>query len=60
MPDISMCHGVGCAERDTCYRHVATPNPELQSWAFFDSARESGKPCEYRLGVEDREGEGES
>lgn len=26
MPDITMCTGVGCNKKDTCYRFTATPS----------------------------------
>ena len=44
MPDITMCNGVGCSDRDKCYRHTATPS-EYQSW-FMDTPLE-GTDCDY-------------
>lgn len=31
MPDIAMCGGVGCPQRETCHRHTATPGA-FQAW----------------------------
>lgn len=32
MPDISMCSGIDCPLKETCYRYTAQPNPLWQSW----------------------------
>ena len=32
MPDISMCPGEGCKDREECYRAMAVPNGDRQSW----------------------------
>lgn len=32
MPDITMCEGTGCPEKQMCYRHTAIPNPFRQSY----------------------------
>ena len=48
MPDISMCQGRNCPQKETCYRYKATPDKYWQSWAEFDTAREEdGLPCQY-------------
>lgn len=35
MPDITMCTGVNCPKKETCYRHTAIPNQYRQS--YFES-----------------------
>lgn len=32
MADITMCKGVNCEQRGTCYRYLATANPYAQSY----------------------------
>ncbi len=32
MPDISMCHGTDCPNRDQCHRFTATPSAQRQSY----------------------------
>jgi hypothetical protein len=32
MADITMCEGVNCDKRLTCYRYLATANPYAQSY----------------------------
>lgn len=32
MADISMCMGLGCEKKSTCYRYTATPNEYRQSY----------------------------
>ena len=41
MPDIALCDGKyitgdSCPKKDTCYRHIAKPDPYRQSYACFD------------------------
>jgi hypothetical protein len=36
MPDITMCMGRDCPQREKCYRFTATPNPHRQSYSAFD------------------------
>ena len=35
MPDITMCQNESCPVRKTCYRYMAEPTPEQQSYAIF-------------------------
>lgn len=35
MPDITMCKNESCPVRKTCYRYMAKPTPEQQSYAIF-------------------------
>lgn len=37
MPDITMCEGVGCKCKKSCYRHTAEPST-LQSYANFHNS----------------------
>lgn len=32
MPDITMCSGIGCEKRETCFRAQAEPNKWRQSY----------------------------
>ena len=32
MPDVSMCDGIGCTLKSTCYRYTATPSEHLQTY----------------------------
>lgn len=32
MPDIAMCTGVGCKYKESCYRFVAKPSENRQSY----------------------------
>ena len=45
MPDITMCTGVGCPLKETCYRYKAKPNELWQSF-FMKPPFEKGK-CEH-------------
>ena len=44
MPDITMCKGIGCEAKETCYRYKAEPN-EYQSY-FLESPIENNG-CKY-------------
>lgn len=35
MPDITMCTSKSCQNREQCYRAMAKPNPNYQSYADF-------------------------
>lgn len=35
MPDMSMCRNKACNIRGTCYRYLAEPNPNWQSYSSF-------------------------
>jgi hypothetical protein len=42
VPDIAMCHGEGCAQKDACYRHRARPTPLRQSYFATPPLRADG------------------
>jgi len=46
MPDISMCNGLGCEQKDKCYRHTAKPCEFMQSH-FAEAPKASPTECEY-------------
>ena len=45
MADITMCDGIGCEARETCYRYKAIPKEHFQSY-FLESPIENNG-CEY-------------
>ena len=44
MPDITMCVGIFCPLKETCYRYLASPN-EYQS--YFLEAPYKNNECEH-------------
>jgi hypothetical protein len=38
MPDITMCSGAACKQREECYRHKAQPSEYMQSY-FTETPR---------------------
>ena len=48
MPDITMCLGTDCPQKETCYRFTAKPNEYWQSY-FSVPPIKDGK-CEYYWG----------
>ena len=48
MPDISMCKGRGCIQKDFCYRYTARPDT-MQSYSDFYKAEGSKTGCTYYL-----------
>ena len=48
MPDITMCTGIDCNKKDKCYRFLATPNEQWQS--YFSSVC---FPCDYFWPIKD-------
>jgi hypothetical protein len=49
MADITMCKGINCEQRGTCYRYIATANPYAQSY-FSETPMKDEKTCdEYIL-----------
>ena len=46
MPDITMCKGVGCEAKETCYRYTAEPS-YMQS-CFLQTPSINGK-CNYYI-----------
>ena len=51
MPDITMCNGVGCQMKETCYRYKATPSEFRQS--YFFTAPNKGLDCNYYWKLEE-------
>jgi len=47
MPDITMCPGTDCPQKEKCYRFTAKPS-DYQSW-FMKPPIEDGK-CDYYWG----------
>ena len=48
MPDITMCLGIDCPQKEKCYRFTAKPDEYWQSY-FIDSPIKDGK-CEMYWG----------
>lgn len=48
MPDISMCKGVGCDKKETCYRFMAIPSSRQSMAEFYNKDTE----CEYFIPIE--------
>jgi len=49
MPDISMCAGEGCPQRETCYRYMAEPS----AWqSYFAAPPRDGETCRYYWPIE--------
>jgi hypothetical protein len=44
MADITMCEGINCEQRETCYRYIAKESPYRQAY-FIDSPMKDGE-CE--------------
>lgn len=49
MPDIAMCRGDDCEQRNQCYRYTAMP-AMLQTW-FKTPPRFNGR-CDYFLAID--------
>lgn len=49
MPDITMCEGVFCPHKESCYRYTATPSEFMQSYFINTPIDEDGK-CDYYWG----------
>jgi hypothetical protein len=47
-PDITMCPGTDCPQREKCYRFTARPSEYMQSY-FMKAPIKDGK-CEYYWG----------
>lgn len=46
MPDITMCHGDNCPQKESCYRYMAIPNDLWQSYFVEAPVKEDGK-CDH-------------
>lgn len=47
MQDITMCKGIGCEAKETCYRYKAKPNEHRQSYFLEPPIVNNG--CEYYI-----------
>lgn len=45
MPDITMCSGGTCPQKNTCFRYLAKPHPHRQS--YFTTPPNNGMKCDY-------------
>lgn len=57
MPDISMCEGIGCPIKTTCYRFRALPTPYRQSY-FSNPPIKEDKSCDYYMKYHERDSDG--
>jgi hypothetical protein len=48
MADITMCEGIGCGKKETCYRFNALVS-QRQSWSAFYECYSCGDDCEHYL-----------
>lgn len=46
MADISMCEGIGCLQKESCYRFIAEPS-KYQSYLIIPPYKCSIEECEY-------------
>lgn len=51
MPDIAMCYGDDCPQKNQCYRHRAIPSQFRQS--FMTTPPHSGGECDHFWPIED-------
>jgi len=47
MADITMCNGMGCNARSSCYRHTAKPDEYTQSYFLNEPIKEN--VCVYYI-----------
>ncbi len=53
MADITMCKGTACPMKESCYRHIATPNEHRQSYfmtvpiVWLEGGQRLFPACEY-------------
>ena len=52
MADITMCPGVDCKNKETCYRYKAAVNPYYQSYSNFQDTKK-GDICEHYYKIEE-------
>jgi hypothetical protein len=55
MPDIAMCSGEGCPQKDKCHRHTAKAS-DYQSF-FMNPPMKEDESCEYFWDNKDYEDE---
>lgn len=54
MPDITMCTNAKCPIRRSCYRYVAPPTPDWQSYALFKQyTNPAVLTCDYYIPAND-------
>jgi hypothetical protein len=53
MADITMCMGVDCFFRKTCYRYQAIPNEFWQS--YFENSPRVGNECEEYIEIKEHD-----
>lgn len=46
MPDVSMCEGTNCSNKESCYRFTAKPNPYRQAY-FIQIPLKLDGTCDY-------------
>ena len=46
-PDISKCNGLGCQNKETCYRYLAKADSYRQSYAAFYVDIDDKGNCEH-------------
>ena len=46
MPDISMCMGIGCPDKEKCWRYTAVVSEFRQSFAEFYKSRAFNGVCQ--------------
>lgn len=57
MPDITMCSGAACKQRDECYRYKAKPSEYLQSYFIETPRNTEDDTCNYFWKIkEDKDG----
>lgn len=50
MPDITMCTGVGCPRKESCYRFLAKPS-DRQSYFTKPPVKENGECAYYSMPI---------
>lgn len=59
MPDITMCEGQGCPQRERCWRYTAKPSEFRQAYFVDPPLREDGS-CYHRIAVGEGAKKGEA
>jgi hypothetical protein len=52
MPDITMCKDETCSKKDKCFRYIAEPNPDRQSYFTVIVRDVQSDYCDYYKYVE--------
>jgi len=53
MADITMCRGIGCHQKDTCYRFTAEANEYRQSY-FVKEPMQTPTECDHFWDTEEK------